>query len=576
MRKAILTALAIALVGAGGSAQAQTVVSTDVIANTTWSGTIVLNGVIFVRNGAVLTILPGTIVRGQPRTAAPVEGQTTGTPGALIVTQDGRIVANASRSNPIIFTTAATDNDGNNRADDIAENGGAGNGFLDTWEPGDTFYDDAPASQPLAPLDPVGKANVSLWGGVVVLGNAPTNNALKAGASVGYGKTLIEGLTFPGFPAAQATYGGILPHDNSGILRFVSIRHAGDELGNGNELNGLSLGGVGDGTVVENVEVYANFDDGIEWFGGTVGGKNLHVAFVGDDMYDVDEGYTGVNQFLFGVMPFFNAAGGNFGSSSGDKATEFDGDNYRPDNTAFNDNVNIRLSVDQVDVDTTPSPLSSSNWYNLTAIGSTPDSGAEFDGTDLTGAGLSAASANLGIQMRNGFAGNVFNSVVLNTGSSKGFAIDTDLGDGAPGFDAITNVNNGLIALVCTTLDDTGALAAAENTAVANGNALNELLGGNATSGDNTVNVAGFPGLVNEDTTFDPRGNASGKLVAGLKGSVINPRPNSGLTGTGGCAAPRGTGLDAAATYRGAFLRTASQLWTTDWTVLSIAGLLAD
>ena len=102
-------------------------------------------------------------------------------------------------------------------------------------------------------------------------------------------------------------------------MRFVSIRHAGDEIGNSNELNGLTLGGVGSGTTIENVEVYVNFDDGIEWFGGTVNGKNLHVAFVGDDTFDLDEGYTGVNQFLFGVMPFFNENDG--GPSAPPRAT---------------------------------------------------------------------------------------------------------------------------------------------------------------------------------------------------------------------------------------------------------------
>ena len=561
MRRAILTTLALALAGGfAGSASAQTVVNADVTANTTWSGTVVLQRPIFVKNGATLTIAAGTIVRGQPRTAAVAPGVTTGTPGAIIVTRDGRIVANGSAANPIIMTTAAVDNNNNGIPDDADTNG-----FLDPWEPGDAFYDDTPAGAPLAPLNAAGRANVSLWGGLVVLGSAPTNNADKAG--VGFGQALVEGLTVPGFPAADATYGGVLPHDNSGILNYVSIRHAGDEIGNGNELNGLTLGGVGDGTLIQNIEIYCNFDDGIEWFGGTVNGRNLAVFFAGDDAFDVDEGYTGVNQFLFTVMPFFNNNDGSaFGSASGDKAGEFDGDNYRPDNVALNDNVTVRVNADDSVVDPTPWPLSSSNWYNMTVIGSTPDAGQDFTPA-------SPAATNRGIQFRNGFAGNVFNSIVVNTGAETGIELDTGA-NGAPGFNAIDNANNGLIALVCSTLDDGAGPAAQETTVISNGNTLNLVLGGSA-AGANVVNGA-FNGLTNEDQTFNPIGNAAGKLAAALKPSPIDPRPAAGLTGVGGCVAPRGPGLDPGATYRGAFARTALTLWTTGWTTLNRAGLLAN
>jgi len=246
-RTTLVTTLALALVGVAGSAGAQTVVNANVTSNTTWSGTVVLQQPIFVKDGATLTILPGTIVRGQPRSAAVQAGVIAGSPGALIVSQTGRIVANGSAANPIIMTTAAVDNNADGIADTLPS------GFPKSWVPGDAFLDGTPATAPLAMLDKAGFATTDLWGGLVVLGNAPTNNANKSG--VGFGKTLVEGLTVPGFPAADATYGGILPHDNSGILNYVSVRHAGDEIGNGNELNGLTLGGVGDGTTVQNIEV---------------------------------------------------------------------------------------------------------------------------------------------------------------------------------------------------------------------------------------------------------------------------------------------------------------------------------
>ena len=570
MRNQLSALLGLALAGLATAANAQVACPTgapnlivpigDITSNATWSGHVLLQGPVFVKNGAIVTILPGTVVRGQPRSAAVAPGSTIGTPGTLVVTQNGRLVADGNAANPIIMTTAATDNDANGIADDADANG-----FKDAWDPGDVFLDDTCTTAPLAPLDKAGNSNVSLWGGVVVLGQAPTNNADKAG--VGYGLATVEGLTVPGFPAADATYGGVLPHDNSGVIRFVSIRHAGDEIGNGNELNGLTLAGVGDGTTIENVEVYANFDDGIEWFGGTVNGKNLAVFYVGDDSFDVDEGYTGVNQNLVTFMSFFNENDGQaFGSASGDKAGELDGDNFRPDNIALNDNVNTRINIQNTVVDPTPTPLSMFGFYNVTVIGSTPDGSQDFVPT-------SAAGTNRGIQFRNGAAGDLFNSVIVNTGAETGVEVDASVTAGSPGFNAIENGNAGLINVVCTTMDDGAALAAQETTVINNGNALSVLLGGNAATSTNSVNPASFD-MVNDDTTFNPTGDANGKLVASLKAAKIDPRlvPGFGRPNAG-CAAPRGTGLDPAATFRGAF-PAGVNLWTNGWTTLSQGGLL--
>ena len=170
---------------------------------------------------------------------------------------------------------------------------------------------------------------------------------------------------------------------------------------------------------------------------------------------------------------------------------------------------------------------------------------------------------------------------MVNTGTALGFDIDQDLGDGCPGFDSIDNVNAGLISLISSTLDDGGALGAAENTAVANGDAIAASQGATA----NVVNNALFQGLVNEDATFDPQGDATcpgalcGKLsaaVAAAKAAPIDPRPAFGLIGLGQGIAPTAPGLDSSATYRGAFERTAPVLWTTGWTVLNRSGLMVD
>lgn len=560
--KNVLSTLTLASLGFVAGASAQTSVSSNITTNTTWGSggnpsPIILEGVIFVNNGATLTILPGTIIRGQPRTAAVTPGVTTGSPGALVITQNGRLVANGTSTNPIIFTTAAVDNDNNGVADDDDVNG-----FKDAWVSGDTFLDDSPLTAPLAPLDLAGNGNVALWGGVVILGQAPTNNANKAG--VGYGLATVEGLTVPGFPAADATYGGVSPHDNSGSLKYVSIRHAGDEIGNSNELNGLTLAGVGDGTVLENIEIYCNFDDGIEWFGGTVNGKKLAVFFAGDDAFDLDEGYTGVNQFCFGIAAFFKENdNGNYGSASGDKLGEFDGDNYRPDAVALQDNVNVRRDVTDTVFDETPWPLSNTSMWNATLIGNTLPGSPTFTPSFVPG-------TKRGIQFRNGFAGMVFNSIVVNTGAETGIEVSSDT-SGAPGFNVSNNNTAGLVALVSSTLHDGAAFASGETTASSNGNTLATALGGTA----NVVNSGTAGSLTVEDISFNPTGNASGKLDSTLKVSKINPRPAFSLTGLTGGVPPQGPNLESA-TYRGAFNRTATTLWTTGWTALNKAGLLAD
>ena len=121
-----------------------------------------------------------------------------------------------------------------------------------------------------------------LWGGLIVLGKAPISADADA--------VQIEGI-----PASDPNglYGGSDPLDNSGIIKYISLRHGGANIGEGNEINGLTLGGVGSGTVIENVEIVANQDDGIEWFGGTVNMTNALVWNSGDDSFDTDQAWAG-------------------------------------------------------------------------------------------------------------------------------------------------------------------------------------------------------------------------------------------------------------------------------------------
>ena len=122
------------------------------------------------------------------------------------------------------------------------------------------------------------------WGGLIINGNAPISNE--------GGEAFVEGLV--GVP-----YGGSDPTDNSGILRYVRVWYGGSVIGQDNEINGITLAGVGNGTIVDHCEVAYNKDDGFEMFGGTVDLTNCAVINVGDDAFDTDNGYQGRGQFLF-------------------------------------------------------------------------------------------------------------------------------------------------------------------------------------------------------------------------------------------------------------------------------------
>jgi hypothetical protein len=592
----VITCALVLATGFAGSANAQpcgttvgvndaSVANDSIAVDTVWGGAnpspICLEAPIFVQAGATLEILPGTIVRGQPRRA--VAGTVAGTPGALIVTQDAKIIADGTVDAPIVFTTAAVDNNGDGVCDD-----GNGDTFFDV-HPGfediagcvaagtcvtpaapaaAVFCDADPIAAPMPPLASDGTANLSQWGGLVLLGNAPTNLADQLGTPGGHGFGFVEGLALPGFDPTDAQCGGVEPHDTSGIVRYVSIRHGGDEIGNGNELNGLTLCAVGDNTIVEFVEVYANFDDGFEWFGGTVGGNHLVITYVGDDGLDVDWGHTGAIQFALDIMPFFDEdSGAAFGSVSGDKLAELDGDDYNRDPGPPDFDVNVRtaysatafpldpLALATDSFDSTPWPLSATYISNFTGIGSVPD-GAN--------PAVDAAAANTGVQMRHGFAGQVVNSALVNVGTAC-LAIDTGVGEAADPHDVVDHIATDLVRMISTSCDGSAALAAAGDDTADNGDAFALAETGLACSANIRATGGGFAGLVQEDPGFD------GKTFGG---APYDPRPAGAGADCG--VTPKVPGLDRAATYRGAFPAGPAELWTTGWTVLNIAGQLVD
>lgn len=144
---------------------------------------------------------------------------------------------------------------------------------------------------------------VQTWGGMIINGFGFTNScAYEAGFDIdnpSAGTLTLEAgqdcsiLQEGAEGARENHYGGTVIDDNSGTLRYVVVKHAGFEVLEGNELNGITFGAVGSGTTIENLEIYANKDDGVEFFGGSVNMTNYVAMYVQDDSIDIDQGYHG-------------------------------------------------------------------------------------------------------------------------------------------------------------------------------------------------------------------------------------------------------------------------------------------
>jgi len=136
---------------------------------------------------------------------------------------------------------------------------------------------------------------VQQWGGVVINGFGITNKCAYTG-TVAAGDLATTDCHVDAEGAAgldESQYGGSDNTDSSGRLEYVIVKHPGAEVANGDELNGISFGGVGSNTIVNNLEVYSSYDDGIEMFGGAVNINNFVAMYVRDDSIDIDEGYAG-------------------------------------------------------------------------------------------------------------------------------------------------------------------------------------------------------------------------------------------------------------------------------------------
>jgi PKD repeat protein len=254
-----------------------------------------------------------------------------GTKGSLIVTRGGKLIAEGTKLRPIVFTS---DEQAGNR----------------------TYGD---------------------WGGLIILGAAPIN--------VLGGQSVIEGGVNNANGDGQ--YGGTNPNDNSGILKYVRIEYAGIPFSANNEINGLTLGGVGRGTVIENIMVSYCGDDAFEWFGGTVNAKNLIAYKTVDDDFDTDFGFQGNVQF--GLIVRDKDVADQAGDSNG-----FESDN---DNTGTNQ----------------ARPKTIPNFSNITVVGPKQDAATSIN-----------SKYNNALRIRRNSANSAFNSIFM--GFPTGLYIEGD------------------------------------------------------------------------------------------------------------------------------------------------------
>lgn len=266
--KHILRGLVIAAVSVTSAMAQNTIdVTSNITTNTTWTSDKIVNlkGFIFVEPGATLTIEPGTIIKGDSINKS-----------TLIIERGAKIMAQGTPSKPIVFTSSSQK----------------------------------------------GERKRGDWGGLVILGKAPVNNVDPL-----TGDPKIEG--FPGTIAEQIKYGGTDANDNSGVLSYVRLEFGGIAFSPDNEINGLTMGGVGKGTTIDHIQVSYSGDDSYEWFGGNVDAKNLISFRALDDDFDTDNGYSGNVQFGL-VLRDPNVA-----DKSGSNGFESDNDAKGTDNSPF-------------------------------------------------------------------------------------------------------------------------------------------------------------------------------------------------------------------------------------------------
>lgn len=352
----LATLAAGALVASTASA-ADIDVTANISGSETWTAdnTYNLVGQIFVEDGATLTIEAGVVVAND-----------TGAGGSLAVSRGGQIFVKGTQFEPVIMTSKA----------DVA-----------TWTPD--------ASHPTGgdPRTGTWRLEANEWGNLTIMGRGyisenavPGNVPAPNAANIAPMEGLQAGL---GIPQSAVQYGGGNDEDDSGSISYLSIRYGGNVIALNNELNGLSLGGIGSETDIDHVEIMNNVDDGIEIWGGCVNLKYISIWNIGDDSLDIDQGYRGKVQF--GLIVQGASLDGSQGSGVGDNAIETDGAE-----------------------DSDWQPRTRTTMYNMTVVGQ-----------PLSGDGGTAWRDNAGVQYRN--------SIWMDLGEQL-VRFDDDDGDQANGY----------------------------------------------------------------------------------------------------------------------------------------------
>ncbi|MBK9387104.1 MAG: hypothetical protein IPN34_19995 [Planctomycetes bacterium] len=501
MRTLPIKSLLVGTALSGAATAAEILVTSDVITSTTWTAnnTYNLQQQIYVRPGATLTIEAGTVIASD-----------TSIGGSLAVTKGARIFVLGTDTNPVIFTS---------KADQATWVGG--NPKTGTW-----------------------RETANEWGNLTLMGAGyVSENAIVANTAVPSASNIatMEGLiaAFPG--DTRVNYGGGDDNDDSGTIQYCSLRYTGRVIGLGNELNGMSLGGVGRETDVHHVEIMNNVDDGIEVWGGAVNLKNFAIWNIGDDSLDVDQGWRGKAQFGLIVQGWsLNASSG---SGVCDNGFEMDG----AENSDWQ-------------------PVTTSTLYNMTFIGQ------PLDGDHAT-----AWRDNARVQFRN--------SIFMDTGRRL-VSFDNVDGDGGSGYGfngTLSWANTWTTPYTATSAVNAPANPAAFYTVQTSGN-LTEItdsvfFNNNNSAAYTEADARGVraPANNNVTATLSPiRSITRGASV--VKGGRVlqqvlslDPRPANDAVVSVGWAA--NDGFFTSARYRGAF--GANNNWLGSWTASFAFGFTA-
>ena len=251
-------------------------VSGDIANNTTWTA-----DKIYTLKGFVY-VTDGATLTIEPGTI--IKGDKV-TKGTLIITRGAKIMAVGTETKPIVFTSSFA----------------------------------------------AGARKAQDWGGIILLGKAPVNQGTDV--------NIEGGLDGKGNDAKYKQYGGTDPNDNSGTIKYVRIEYAGIPFSPDNEINGLTLGGVGSGTTLDFIEVYLSGDDAFEWFGGTVNAKHLLAIGSLDDDFDTDFGFSGKVQF--GLAQRYPTIADNSGSNSFESDNDGSGSDKTPQTSAVFTNMTL-------------------------------------------------------------------------------------------------------------------------------------------------------------------------------------------------------------------------------------------